>query len=235
MQKGKLYLIPSSLGSDDLAEVIPARVFEVINQIDHYIVENIKSAAKFLKLAGLQKPLKELTFYVLTKDTRPDEYSSYLDEAMIGNDIGLLSEAGAPCIADPGAVIAAMAHEKNISVVPLSGPSSIIMALMASGLNGQNFAFNGYLPIDQKIRRDKLKELERKVKLDNQSQIFIEAPHRNDKLFDEILETCSPEMKLSISKNLTMADEDVRTETISGWRKNPLKFGKNPVIFIIGN
>ncbi|MBZ0204138.1 MAG: SAM-dependent methyltransferase [Ignavibacteria bacterium] len=234
MQKGKLYLIPTSLGSDDLASVIPAQVFKLINEIDHYIVENIKSAAKFLKLAGLKKPLKELTFYLLTKDTNPDEYSSYLDEAINGHNIGLLSEAGAPCIADPGAVIAALAHEKKIRVIPLSGPSSIIMALMASGLNGQNFAFIGYLPIDQKARREKLKELERKIRLENQSQIFIEAPHRNDKLFNEILETCSSELKLSVSKNLTMVDEFIRTETISIWKKHRTEFGKNPVIFILG-
>ena len=234
MQKGKLYLIPSSLGGDDLASVIPSRVFEVINETDHYIVENIKSAAKFLKLAGLKKPLKELTFYVLTKETPPGEYLSYLDEAMNGNNIGILSEAGAPCIADPGAQVATLAHEKSITVIPLSGPSSIIMAMMASGLNGQNFAFNGYLPIDQKARRDKLKELEKKVKHDNQSQIFIEAPHRNDKLFEEILSTCTPELKLSISKNLTLPDEYVKTEPISYWKKNPIKFGKIPAIFILG-
>lgn len=233
MQKGKLYLIPTSLGNDDLSLVIPAGVFKVINEIEHYIVENIKSAVKFLKLAGLKKPLKELTFYVLTIETTADEYFSYLDEAVAGKNIGLLSEAGAPCIADPGAVISALAHEKKIAVVPLAGPSSIILALMASGLNGQNFAFNGYLPIERKKRKEKLRELERKIYHDDQTQIFIEAPHRNDKLFNEILGTCSPELRLSLSKNLTLADEYIRTETISNWKKQKLELEKNPVIFII--
>ena len=234
MQKGKLYLVPNSLGNDDLTGVIPKQVFDIVNKIDHYIVENIRTAAKFLKLAGINKPLKELTFYVLNTNSKDSDITSYLDEAEGGKDIGLISEAGLPCIADPGSVIVKMAHEKGIQVIPLTGPSSILLALMASGVNGQNFAFQGYLPIDKKERRRKLKELERKVKSDNQSQIFIEAPHRNDRLLEEFLENISGELILSISKNLTMDTELIASKTIEEWKQKKITLGKEPVIFILG-
>lgn len=234
MQKGKLFLIPNSLGNDDLSKVIPASVFDIVNKIDHYIVENIRTAAKFLKLAGLNKPLKELIFYVLNTNSKAGDITGYLDEAVHGKDIGLISEAGLPCIADPGSVIVTMAHQKGIQVVPMSGPSSILMALMASGVNGQSFAFNGYLPIDKQVRFQKFKELENKVKFQNQTQIFIEAPHRNQRLFDEFLEACSDEIILSISKNLTMETEFISSKTIAEWKKIKFSLGKDPVIFILG-
>ena len=234
MQKGKLYLIPNSLGSDDLARVIPAYVFDTVNKIDHYIVENIRTAAKFLKLAGINKPLKELTFYVLNTNSKPGEITAYLDEAESGKDTGLISEAGLPCIADPGSVIVRMAHQKGIQVVPLSGPSSIFMALMASGVNGQNFSFTGYLPIDKQQRIFKLKEYAKKVKHQDQSHIFIEAPHRNDRLFEEFLEACSDDLVLSVSKNLTMETELIASKTIGEWKTGGIKLGKEPVIFILG-
>lgn len=234
MQKGKLYLIPVSLGNDDLKLTLPAAVLGMVNKIDHYIVENIKSAAKFLKGAGLTKPVQSLSFNVLNVNTNEDEISVFLDAAINGNDIGLLSEAGVPCVADPGSQLVSLAHEKGITVVPLTGPSSIILALMASGMNGQNFSFNGYLPIDQKERKAKLKELERKINSENQTQIFIEAPHRNDKMIDTIIETCDDETKLCIAKNLTMDDEMVVSKKISRWKKEKIVLGKNPVIFIIG-
>ena len=214
--------------------MIPAYVFDIINNIDHYIVENIRTAAKFLKLAGISKPLTELMFYVLNTNSKAIDIKGYLDEAGNGKNIGLISEAGLPCIADPGSVIVAMAHQKGIQVVPLSGPSSIILALMASGVNGQSFAFNGYLPIDKQVRFQKFKELENKVKFQNQTQIFIESPHRNDRLFDEFLEACSDEIILSISKNLTMETEFIASKTISEWKKNKVSLGKEPVIFILG-
>ncbi len=234
MQKGKLYLIPNSLGNDDLAKVIPRQVFEMINEIDHYIVENTQSAAKFLKLAGIKKHLRELTFYVLNKDSKAQEIRSYLEETENGNNIGIISEAGLPCIADPGSVIVAMAHSKNIQVIPLSGPSSILLALMASGVNGQNFAFNGYLTMDKNKRKEKLKEMEKKVKFANQSQVFIEAPHRNDRLLEEIIDVCSDEIILSVSKNLTMDSELISSKTINDWKKERITLGKEPVIFILG-
>jgi 16S rRNA (cytidine1402-2'-O)-methyltransferase len=205
-----------------------------VNKIDHYIVENIRTAAKFLKLAGISKPLTELTFYVLNTNSKQSDINSYLDEAENGKDTGLISEAGLPCIADPGSVIVSMAHQKGLQVVPLSGPSSILMALEASGVNGQNFAFHGYLPIDKTARSGKLKSLEKMVKNQNQTQIFIEAPHRNDRLFDEFLEVCSEEFILSISKNLTMETEFIASKTIREWKQNRITLGKEPVIFILG-
>jgi 16S rRNA (cytidine1402-2'-O)-methyltransferase len=234
MQKGKLYLIPVTLGNDNLRQTLPEPVFEVVNNIDYYIVENIKSAAGFLKAAGIKKRLKELTFNVLNVDTKEGEITGFLEPAEDGQNIGLLSEAGVPCVADPGSLIVSLAHEKGIQVIPLTGPSSIILALMASGMNGQNFAFNGYLPIDVNERKNKLKELERKIKVDNQTQIFIEAPHRNDKLLEVLIENCGDNLKLCVAKNLTMDNELIVSKKISQWKNAKITLGKNPVIFLLG-
>ncbi len=234
MQKGKLYLIPNTLGSDDISRVIPPYIKEVINTIDHYIVENIQTAAKFLKLAGINKPLRELTFYVLNAKSKDSDIAGYLDEAEKGNDSGLISEAGLPCVADPGSVIVKMAHQKGIQVVPLSGPSSILLALMASGVSGQNFAFIGYLPIDKNARARKIKGLGSKIKQEGQTQIFIEAPHRNDKLLADILSNSPGDITLSISKNLTMETELIITGTIEELRSKNITLGKEPVIFVLG-
>ncbi len=234
MQKGKLYLIPNTLGSDDLSRVIPPYIKEVINTIEHYIVENIQTAAKFLKLAGINKPLRELTFYVLNAKSKDSDITSYLDEAEKGNDTGLISEAGLPCIADPGSVIVKMAHQKGIQVVPLSGPSSILLALMASGVSGQNFAFIGYLPIDKTMRAKKIKGLGSKIKQEGQTQIFIEAPHRNDKLLADILSNSPGDIVLSVSKNLTKETEQIITGTIEELRSKKITLGKEPVIFVMG-
>jgi len=234
MQKGKLYLIPNSLGSDDLNRVIPPYIKEVINTIDNYIVENIQTAAKFLKLAGINKPLRELTFYVLNAKSKESDITTYLDAADEGNDTGLISEAGLPCIADPGSVIVKMAHQKGIQVVPLSGPSSILLALMASGVSGQNFAFIGYLPIDKTARAKKIKGLGSKIKQEGQTQIFIEAPHRNDKLLADILSNSPGDIVLSISKNLTMETEEIITGTIEHLKRKIITLGKEPVIFVMG-
>jgi len=234
MQKGKLYLIPNTLGSDDLSRVIPPYIKEVINTIEHYIVENIQTAAKFLKLAGINKPLRELTFYVLNAKSKESDITTYLDETEGGKDTGLISEAGLPCIADPGSVIVKMAHQKGIQVVPLSGPSSILLALMASGVSGQNFAFIGYLPIDKTMRAKKIKGLGSKIKQEGQTQIFIEAPHRNDKLLADILSNSPGDIVLSISKNLTMETEEIITGTIEQLRSRNITLGKEPVIFVLG-
>lgn len=234
MQKGKLYLIPNTLGSDDLNRVIPPYIKEVINTIDNYIVENIQTAAKFLKLAGIKKTLRELTFYVLNVKTGESDILTYLDETEKGKDTGLISEAGLPCIADPGSVIVKLAHQKRIQVVPLSGPSSIMLALMASGVSGQNFAFIGYLPIDKAARAKKIKGLGSKIKQEDQTQIFIEAPHRNDKLLADILSNSPGDITLSISKNLTMDTEQIISGTIEQLKSKNITLGKEPVIFVMG-
>lgn len=234
MQKGKLYLIPNTLGSDDLSRVIPPYIHEVVNRIDHYIVENIQTAAKFLKLAGINKPLRELTFYVLNVKSKESDITTYLDATDEGNDTGLISEAGLPCIADPGSVIVKMAHQEGIQVVPLSGPSSILLALMASGVSGQNFAFIGYLPIDKAARAKKIIGLGSKIKQEGQTQIFIEAPHRNDKLLADILSNSPGDIILSISKNLTMDTEQIISGTIEELKSKKITLGKEPVIFVMG-
>jgi 16S rRNA (cytidine1402-2'-O)-methyltransferase len=234
MTKGILYLIPSSLGNHELQLTLPAQVFDVINHVDYYIVENIKSAAAFLKQAGIKKKLQELSFRVLNIDTKDDELYGYLNPAIEGSNMGIISEAGCPCIADPGAKIVSMAHEKGIKVVPLTGPSSIILSLMASGLNGQTFTFHGYLPIDKKKRREKLLQLEKEVLPGGITQIFIEAPHRNDKLISDITETCNPALKLCIAVDLTLPEESIKTKTIKDWKTNLPVTGKKPAIFLIG-
>jgi 16S rRNA (cytidine1402-2'-O)-methyltransferase len=234
MNKGNLYLIPTSLGNNDLKQTLAAPVFDVINKIDNYIVENIKSAVQFLKLAGIKKRVQELNFEVLNVDTKDGDINEFIVPALKGKDIGLLSEAGVPCIADPGAKIVSIAHENNIKVVPLTGPSSIILALMASGLNGQNFAFNGYLPIDKKERKIKLMELQKLALNNNQAQIFIEAPHRNDHLLNDMLDTCSPKLRLCIAIDITLPDEYIYTKPVESWRKNKITIGKRPAIFILG-
>ena len=234
MQKGKLYLIPVTLGSSDLKQTLPVQVFDVIVKIDTFIVENIKSAVDFLKRAGIKKSPRELTFYELNVNTKESDVTNYLDETLNGKDIGLLSEAGTPCVADPGAYVVALAHQNGIKVVPLVGPSSIILALMASGLNGQQFSFNGYLPIDKSKRRQMIKELEKRIKSENETQIFIEAPHRNDKLLEDLISNCDENTKLCIAKNITLEDELIITRKISEWRNSKLLLGKNPAIFLLG-
>ena len=234
MQKGNLYLIPNTLGNDDLGAAIPAGVIEIVNKIDTYIVENIQTAAKFLKLAGIKRSLKELKFSVLNVNSNDSDITGYLDDAMNGKDTGLISEAGVPCIADPGAQIVKLAHEKGIRVIPLSGPSSVIMAIMASGFNGQNFTFNGYLPINKKMRSSKLKELEKKVNFENQTQVFIEAPHRNDKLLAEMLDSLKPDTRVCIARELTMESEQVLSASVNELKQKSITLGKVPVIFLIG-
>jgi len=234
MQKGRLYLIPTSLGSEDLKLVLPQQIFDIINDIDHYIVENVKKTVGFLKQSGIKKRVQDLFFYELNVNTNEKEIGHYLDSIEKGKNVGLISEAGVPCIADPGAVIVSLAHQKGVTVIPLVGPSSIILALMASGLNGQNFAFIGYLPIGKQERKKKLKELEKRIKTENQTQIFIEAPHRNDRVVEEILNVCDNSLNLCIAKNLTMDSEMIITKKISQWKKLKIYLGKVPAIFLLG-
>lgn len=234
MQKGNLYLIPSGLGNNDLKQSITAPVFYIINSIDNYIVENIKSAVGFLKLAGLEAKPQQLNFHVLNIDTKDNELSSMLKPSYHGKHLGLISEAGVPCVADPGAKLVMLAHQHGIKVIPLVGPSSIILALMASGLNGQNFAFNGYLPIEKKARAKKITELQDSAFKHDQTQIFIEAPHRNDKLFEEILASCKNELKLCVAVDITMQTEHIDTMSVREWKRHKTVIGKKPAIFLIG-
>lgn len=232
-QKGKLYLIPTTLGDNEPLEVLPISIKKIIEEVDCFIVENEKTARKFIKRITPRKSQPSLTIFMLDKYANQLEVRTYLDICDTGVSVGLLSEAGVPAIADPGAEIVKLAHEKNIRVVPLVGPSSIILAMMASGFNGQNFTFNGYLPIDTAERKKAIKYLEKLSKEKNQSQIFIETPYRNDKMFTDIKSTLTPGAKLCIACNITLADEYIRTLEIKDWKNEKPDLHKKPTIFII--
>lgn len=231
--KGKLYLIPTTLGENEPLEVMPYSVRKMVELIDHYIVENEKSARRFIKKITPKKSQPSLTLMSLDKYAEEIETRSYLDVCEQGVSVGLLSEAGVPAVADPGATIVKLAHEKGVQVVPLVGPSSILMALMASGMNGQNFAFNGYLPIDSSDRKKAIKDLERLSKEKNQSQIFIETPYRNEKMFSELKATLTPGTFLCIAVDITLPDEYIKTYTMAEWKHQSPDLHKRPAIFII--
>ena len=229
---GKIYFIPVPLGDNDPNEVLPKSVFEAVDKLDEYIVENEKTARKFIKKICPEKDQSKLIFHILNKRTGEIEYSSYLQSAVEGKDLGLMSEAGTPGIADPGADIANMAHRKGIQVVPLVGPSSILMAMIASGMNGQSFAFNGYLPIDKGERKKAIKEYERRSTNSDQAQIFIETPYRNDKMFEDLKSALNPNTDLCIAVDISLSSESIRTKKVKDWNKKMLNFHKKPAIFI---
>ncbi len=234
-EKGKLYLIPTTLGDAcETVDVIPVKVNQIINSIDEYIVENEKSARNYLKRAGIKKSLSEIILHPLNHHTDPNEIVNYLNSIETGKNIGLISEAGCPAVADPGEIVVKMAHKKNIEVIPLVGPSSILLSLMSSGMNGQNFAFNGYLPKERGERVAKLKELEKLANQKNQTQLFIETPYRNMHMLEDILKTCDSSTLLSIACDITLRSEFIRTKTIAQWKKQIPELAKRPSIFIIG-
>jgi 16S rRNA (cytidine1402-2'-O)-methyltransferase len=233
MPTGTLFLIPVPLAEDAAAKTFTPYLVDTINHIKEYIVENEKTARRFLKEAGLKTPQSELTIHDYGKHSRNNSLKPFFTGLQAGNDVGLMSEAGCPGIADPGADIVAEAHRRGIKVVPLVGPSSILLALMASGFNGQGFAFQGYLPIDKVDRSRKIKELESLSDKLNQTQVFIETPFRNNPLLEEILKTGNPKTKLCIACNLTAADELVQTKTIAEWQTQVPDLHKKPTIFLI--
>jgi 16S rRNA (cytidine1402-2'-O)-methyltransferase len=228
----KLFLIPSPLGDVPVDKVLPGMIQDVINTLDFYIVENERTARRFLLKAGLRKPVDEITFFILNKYTLPEELEEFLISAH-GSDIGIISEAGVPCIADPGADAVRRAHEKGIQVVPLVGPSSILLAMMASGLNGQNFAFAGYLPVKRPERINRIRQLEKRSHQEQQSQIFIETPYRNNQLLKDILEVCQPDTRLCIGADISMDTEKIETKSIREWKTKKPELHKRPAIFII--
>jgi len=231
--KGKLYLLPTTLGENEPLEVMPYSVKTMVELIDHYIVENEKSARRFIKKIAPKKSQPSLTIMKLDKYAEELETRTFLDVCEQGISVGLLSEAGVPAVADPGATIVKLAHEKGIKVVPLVGPSSILMALMASGMNGQNFAFNGYLPIDNSDKKKAIKDLEKLSKEKNQSQIFIETPYRNEKMFTNLKSALTPATLLCIAVDITLPNEYIKTYSIADWKKQSPDLHKRPAIFII--
>lgn len=231
---GKLYLLPVPLGPDaDPTDVLPKTVARAISFIDYYIAENEKTARRFIKAINPEKKQPDLHFSILNKHTDPAEHYEFLQPCLDGKNMGLMSEAGCPGVADPGAAIVKIAHEKGIQVVPITGPSSILLALMASGMNGQSFAFNGYLPIDKNQKKSALKNFERLSFEKNQSQLFIETPYRNNKLLDDILSTLQPATQLCIAADITLPTEFIKTKTIAQWKKNKPDLHNKPSIFII--
>lgn len=227
-------MIPITLGETPITQVIPEHNNQLLNEIDVYIVENIKTARRFLKKAGINKEISELTFFELNKRTQITDLPTFLKPIELGKNVGVLSEAGCPGIADPGADIVDLAQRQNIKVTPLVGPSSILLSLMASGFNGQSFCFNGYLPKEQKDRSRKLKELERLAKNKQQTQLFIETPYRNMHVFEDLLKNCFDTTKLCIAVDITMPNERITTKTIEEWKKTKINLQKRPCIFLIG-
>ncbi len=230
---GKLFLIPSSLGGDDIDAIWPAGHVALVNQLDEFIVENLRTARRFLRSAGYSRSFEEVQFHLLNKHTRPEDLSGYLTNVLQGKDIGLLSEAGSPCIADPGQVIVAMAHRKNIRVVPLVGPSSILLALIASGFNGQQFAFHGYLPIEKAELSRKLKQLENAAWQYEQTQIFMETPFRNNQLMHDLIGSLRPDTMLCVACDLTTPSEFIKSQTTAAWKKEMPDLHKRTSIFLL--
>jgi 16S rRNA (cytidine1402-2'-O)-methyltransferase len=230
---GKLYLIPTTLGESAPLEVLPISIKRAVENIDHYIAENEKTARRFIKSISANKSQPDLHFETLNKFTEPSEVPSYLNPCLNGLDVGLLSEAGCPAIADPGANVVRLAHDKKIQVVPLVGPSSILLAMMASGMNGQSFAFNGYLPIDNNERRKTIKKFERLSKETGQSQIFIETPYRNDKLLTELIKILQSNTQLCVAADISLQTETIYTKSVNEWQKVNIDLHKRPAIFII--
>ena len=230
---GKLYLIPTTLGEVAPEDVLPQTVKRTIDFINDYVVENEKTARKFIKSINPEKVQANLRINVLNKHTEISEHNAMIQPCMEGRNVGLMSEAGCPGVADPGAVIVKLAHERGIQVVPLVGPSSILLALMGSGMNGQSFAFNGYLPIDKSEKKAALKNLERLSFEKNQAQLFIETPYRNNKLLEDILQSLQNSTRLCIAADITLPTEFIKTLSVNDWKKTKVDLHNRPTIFII--
>ena len=233
MKKGNLILIPNLIGENSITESIPLNIHKEITNTNFYIVENIRSARRFIKKICPKKTIEEITFFAYGKHDNIDLEKDFLQNILSGNDIGLISEAGVPAVADPGSKIVAYAHNYNIKVRPLVGPSSILLSLMASGMNGQNFSFSGYLPIEKKARINKIKELEKIAIRKEQTQIFMETPYRNNKLFETLIKTCNSNTRLCIASNITTEKESILTKDIIEWRNTKIDINKQPTIFLI--
>lgn len=233
MSSGKLYLIPSPLGDNDPAEVIPSFVLEKLKHINHFVVEEFRTVRRYLSRAGLKGQIDQLQMYELNEHTPAAQIEGYIKILKEGNDVGLISEAGLPAVADPGAQLVALAHNHGIEVVPFVGPSSLMMALMGSGLNGQCFAFTGYLPVKPDERKAKIKLIEKISAQLNQSQIIIETPYRNGQLFADLLSVCGPKTRICVAADITLPTQTIITRSVAAWKKSPLEIGKRPCVFVL--
>jgi len=234
MKYGKLYLIPNFLAKDSQNDFLPEMVKRMTHHLKNFVVESEKEARALIKKLQLATPQNDLQIFILNEHTETKTYSELLKALENEQDAGIISDAGIPCVADPGFQLVALAHQKNINVIPLPGSSSIFMALMASGFSGQNFAFTGYLPIDKVLRVKRIKELERELTSKLQAQIFMETPYRNNHLFDDLIKNCNPNILLCIACNISAEDELIQTKTIKDWAKQKIDLHKKPTIFILG-
>ena len=228
-----LFLIPVTLGETDYRKVLPDYNREIIFRIRHFIVENVRTARRFLKQSNPSMVIDELQFYVLNKHTSPEQVSDYLAPLANGESIGLMSESGCPAVADPGSDIVAVAQRRNYRVVPLAGPSSLLMALMASGFNGQCFAFHGYLPVDASARAERIRMLESRIYSEQQTQLFIETPYRNNRLMEDLVRYCRPTTKLCVATNITCNNESIRARPVKEWTGCMPDLHKKPTLFLL--
>jgi 16S rRNA (cytidine1402-2'-O)-methyltransferase len=233
MKKGNLYLIPTLLGDGAYDDVLPANLRQIIVKITYFVVEDLRTARRFLKKADSSIDINKLSFELLNEHSSPEDIPSFLNPLLEGNDLGIMSEAGTPCVADPGSELVSLAHSHSIRVIPVSGPSSITLALMASGFNGQNFTFHGYLPVEKRERNAALRRIEQDAFRKSQTQIFIETPYRNMKMFESILESCNAGTRLCIAANLTTNDEMIKTLSVAEWKKQTPAIHKQPAVFLI--
>jgi len=234
MEKGVLYLIPTVIAPHSESKALPADLVKLCSQLDYYLVENIRTARRCLSAMNISKPIPEITFRELSKKTEDTEIGDMMAPLFEGKSIGIMSEAGCPGIADPGAKAVAYAHQNQIRVEPWVGPSSIFLALMASGFSGQSFAFSGYLPIDKKEKTQAIRALEQTLFKTGQTQIFMETPYRNNQLIEDILKICAPQLKLCIARNINAEDEMIKTDTIKNWKNHKPELHKVPCIFLLG-
>jgi 16S rRNA (cytidine1402-2'-O)-methyltransferase len=234
MEKGVLYLIPTVIAPQTESKALPPDLIKLCSQLDYYLVENIRTARRCLSAMNIDKAIQEITFHELSKNTEDGDIPKLMAPILEGKSIGIMSEAGCPGIADPGARAVAYAHENDIRVEPWVGPSSIFLALMGSGFSGQSFAFSGYLPIEKKAKTQAIRTLEQAVFKTGQTQIFMETPYRNNQLIADITKTCAPQLKLCIAKNINGEDEMIKTDTVQNWKKNKPELHKVPCIFLFG-
>ncbi|MDT8393193.1 MAG: SAM-dependent methyltransferase [Bacteroidales bacterium] len=233
MEPGKLFLIPSPIGNGNIEDVMPASITKILGSIRHFVVEDVRTARRFIKKAIPSAVIDDMHFELLNEHTELADIPHLIKPLIEGNDVGLISEAGVPCVADPGSALVMLAHAKGIQVIPVSGPSSIIMALMASGFNGQSFTFHGYLPVDKQKRVSAIKKIEQDAYKNDQTQIFIETPYRNMKLLESILSVCNPVTRLCIAANISDADEMIATRTVEEWQKHKPGIHKQPAVFLL--
>lgn len=233
MERGRIILFPSLMASVPVSEVLPARNIELIRTVRYFVVEELRTARRFLKACDKSIDINELHFEVLNEHTAPEAVEAMLAPAIEGHDIGVISEAGCPAVADPGADLVALAQRKGLQVMPLVGPSSILMGLMGSGFNGQSFAFLGYLPIEARARASKLKEMERRIRAEGQTQIFIETPYRNNRLIAELTTALPGDMLLCVACDITSPDQSIRTLPLRSWKSEKYNYDKRPAIFLL--